>query len=362
MVVRLAIGAFLTAPGTIVDVRSPAEFAQGHIPGSHNLPLLDDAERARVGTTYRVDGRTAAVRLALALVGPRLGALGEALVALHAAGAGAPLRIHCWRGGLRSSSLAWLAGTLDLPVVLLDGGYKAYRRWVLGCFERPWPLRLLGGRTGTGKTDLLLALARRGVAVVDLEGLAHHRGSSFGGLGLPPQPSTEHYENRLAAALESLAAAPEIWLEAESAQVGRCRIPAALWRRMQQAPVLEVRRPLAERLDRLVALYGVQDPQELAEATERIARRLGPERTAIALAAIGRGDWRAACAAMLDYYDRCYDHELDRQRRRGTHGPAWVDLGGCDDETAAERLLGGGWLAAPPPGRAVVPVHSGDPA
>jgi tRNA 2-selenouridine synthase len=362
MVARLAIGAFLAAPGAIVDVRSPAEFVQGHIPGSHNLPLLEDADRVRVGTTYRLDGRGAAVRLALELVGPRLAGLAEALVALHATGAGAPLRIHCWRGGLRSSSVAWLAGTLELPAVLLEGGYKAYRHGVLACFERPWPLRLLGGRTGTGKTDLLLALARRGVAVVDLEGLAHHRGSSFGGLGLPPQPSTEQYENRLAAALESLAAAPEIWLEAESAQVGRCRIPAGLWRRMQQAPVLEVRRPLPERLERLVALYGVQDPKGLAEATTRIARRLGPERTAVALDAIGRGDWAAACGAMLDYYDRCYDHELERQRRRGSHGPAWVELGGCDDEAAAERLLGGGWLADPLPARTGAWVQPTDPA
>jgi len=204
-------------------------------------------------------------------------------------------------------------------------------------------VHLLGGRTGSGKTDLLLALQQRGVAVLDLEGLAHHRGSSFGNLGLPPQPSNEHYENRIAAVLAAARGAGQIWVEAESAQVGRCRVPAGLWRQMQNAPLLEIRRPLAERLRQLVAVYGVQDPQELAEATRRISRRLGPQRTATALEAIERGDWTAACQQMLDYYDRCYDHELDRHgeadqgRRLGS-----LELGESSAEHAAALLLGSG--------------------
>ncbi len=297
----------------------------------------------------------------LALVGPRMGDLGAALTQAAAQlpapeqanppglpasppvptgaigpagqGTGAPLRLHCWRGGMRSASVAWLARQLDLPVVLLDGGYKAYRRWVLERFERPWPLRLLGGRTGCGKTELLLALAERGVAMVDLEGLAHHRGSSFGGLGLPPQPSSEHYENRLAAALSRLEDAPAIWLEAESSQVGRCRIPAGLWRQMQAAPVLEVQRPIEARVAHLVTIYGSQEPQALADATRRIAKRLGPQRTAAALEAIERADWASACLQMLDYYDRCYDHEL------GQHRVSSVDLGQLSPAAAAQDLL-----------------------
>jgi tRNA 2-selenouridine synthase len=258
------------------------------------------------------------------------------LEALAAQAPEQPLRLLCWRGGMRSASVAWLAGQLDLPVQRLDGGYKAFRRWVLELFERPWPLRLLGGRTGTGKTDLLLALAERQVAVVDLEGLAHHRGSSFGGLGLPPQPSSEHYENRLALALHGLGDAAEIWLEAESAQVGRCRIPTGLWRQMSQAPALEVQRPLAQRVQQLVAVYGVQDPAALAEATQRIARRLGPQRTAAALEAIERRDWPAACRQMLDYYDRCYDHDLS------SHATQPVDLGDLSPAEAADLLLSHG--------------------
>ena len=375
--------AFLACPGPIVDVRTPAEFAQGHIPGALNLPLFTDAERALVGTTYKQQGRTAAVQQGLAIVGPRLAELGDALAQALAAHrvapcAGAPvLRIHCWRGGMRSASVAWLAGLLELPAVLLSGGYKAYRRWALALFERPWPLRLLAGRTGTGKTDLLLAMARQGAAVVDLEGLAHHRGSSFGGLGLPPQPTSEHYENRLALALWTLRLAPVIWLEGESAQVGRCRIPAGLWRQMQRAPALEITRSLAERLDRLVAVYGPQGQEPLRQATERIARRLGPQRTRAALEAIDRCDWPEACRQMLDYYDRCYDHELaqrDRQARlqarppeqpqrgqpeRGQQQPAspvpQLDLSGCDDAEGARRLLA--WPAPPAVAVGEMPVE-----
>ncbi|MCP9859216.1 MULTISPECIES: tRNA 2-selenouridine(34) synthase MnmH [unclassified Cyanobium] len=342
----LPIDAFLAAGGALLDVRTPAEFRQGHIPGAANLPLFSDGERAEVGTLYKHQGRQAAVRRGLALVGPRMEALAAELVTWSERSAGAPLRLHCWRGGMRSGSVAWLAQQLELPVLLLEGGYKSYRRWVLELFERPWPLRLLGGRTGSGKTDLLLALQELGAAVVDLEGLAHHRGSSFGGLGLPEQPSSEHYENRLAAALAPLAGTDQIWLEAESVMVGRCRIPAGLWRQMQAAPVLAVERPLQERVDHLVEIYGAQDPLALAEATQRIARRLGPQRTALALEAIEQGNWAAACRQMLDYYDRCYDHGLDG------HACSGVDLGGLAAPEAARQLVSQGLvtLQQPPSG------------
>jgi tRNA 2-selenouridine synthase len=247
---------------------------------------------------------------------------------------------------MRSGSVAWLAGQLDLPVLLLEGGYKTYRHWVLERFERPWPLRLLGGRTGSGKTDLLLALRERGVAVLDLEGRAHHRGSSFGALGLPPQPSSEHYENLLAADLTSLKGAGEIWLEAESSQVGRCRIPLGLWRQMTEAPALQVERPLEWRVAQLVAVYGCQDPTDLAEATNRIAKRLGPQRTALALEAIAAADWASACRQMLDYYDRCYDHDLS------SHAVQAVDLGELETRAAAGLLLERGLVGARPRGSA----------
>ena len=353
---RLALPAFLAGRGALIDVRTPAEFAQGHIPGAVNLPLFDDDGRAAVGTLYKQQGRQAAVLQGLALVGPRLEAMAARLLELAAPAPDQPLRLLCWRGGMRSGSVAWLASQLDLPVQVLEGGYKAYRRWALALFEQPWPLQLLGGRTGTGKTELLLALGRRGVAVVDLEGLAHHRGSSFGALGLPPQPSSEHYENRLALALHGLRQAPQIWLEAESAQVGRCRIPAGLWRQMQVAPVLEVQRPLEQRVQHLVRIYGVQDPAALAEATSRIARRLGPQRTALALEAIAERDWATACRQMLDYYDRCYDHDLS------SHPCQPLELGALDPESAAELLLSRGLVSPAPLSPAEGPPEGCPPA
>ncbi len=344
---RQPVERFLEGTGPVVDVRAPAEFAQGHIPGARNLPLFSDDERAAVGTTYKQQGRQAAVQLGLELVGPRLGELGGALNALAEAAGGDPLRLHCWRGGMRSESMAWLAAQLDLSVLLLEGGYKAFRRWVLERFECSWPIHLMGGRTGSGKTDLLLALAQRQTAVVDLEGLAHHRGSSFGSLGMPPQPSTEHYENRIAIALEGLREAEQIWVEAESVQVGRCRIPAGLWRQMQAAPLLEIRRPLEERLEQLVEVYGNQDPTALREATERIARRLGPQRTSAALAAIAEQQWGEAARQMLDYYDRCYDHELERHGGSNQHQLlGHVDLTGLSADAAADQLISRGVIKA----------------
>ena len=332
---ELPVAAFLDATTPIIDVRSPAEFGQGHLPGAISLPLFSDAQRQAVGTAYKQQGRQQAVQLGLALVGPQLAELSEQLLAL--AGPGQGLRLHCWRGGQRSGSVAWLAGLQGLRVTLLQGGYKAYRQWVLQMVAQPWPLQVVGGRTGTGKTDLLQAMARQGSAVVDLEGLAQHRGSSFGGLGLPPQPSSEHFENRLAEQLRRLQdRGGPIWVEAESAQVGRCRIPAGFWRQMQQAPVLEIDRPVEQRLLQLVAVYGHQGQEPLRQATERISRRLGPQRTGAALAAIAQEDWAGACLQMLDYYDRCYDHEL---QTRPT-APRWrLGLGDQDADSAARQVL-----------------------
>ena len=236
---------------------------------------------------------------------------------------------------MRSGSVAWLASTLDIDVVVLEGGYKIFRRWVLGQFERPWPVQLLGGGTGSGKTDVLLALAQQGGAMVDLEGLANHRGSSFGGLGQPEQPSTEMFENELALELVALEGQAPLWLEAESVQIGRCRLPNGLWQQMQQAPVVVLERPQQERIDALVALYGAEAHGGLLEATQRLQRRLGPQRTKDATDSIRSGDLSSACAVILDYYDRCYSYELNRRSTPITRLP----VEGLSASAVAHQLL-----------------------
>lgn len=326
---------FRTAAGAIVDVRTPSEFIQGHWPGAVNIPLFTDDQRHQVGLAYKQQGRLEAIELGLKLCGPNLACLSTALTEA-ANGPSAPLRIYCWRGGLRSNSMAWLAGLSDHRVLVLEGGYKCYRRWVLDCFNKTWPLRVLGGRTGTGKTDLLLELHQQGAAVIDLEGLASHRGSSFGNLGLPAQPTSEHFENKLAERLDNLndIGAQEIWLEAESIQVGRCRIPKGLFDQMKTSPVLEIQRSDRERVERLVEVYSCHGKAELLEATARIQKRLGPQRTRRAIEAIHSERWDVACEAMLDYYDSCYDRELERSTGRTT-----VNLEGLDTRHSARLLL-----------------------
>ncbi|MEO1589776.1 MAG: tRNA 2-selenouridine(34) synthase MnmH [Cyanobacteria bacterium J06632_22] len=329
----LSVTDFLTLPGPILDVRSPGEYADGHIPGAHSFPLFDNDERAAVGTCYKQQGRDAAVELGLEFVGPKMADFVRQAKAL--AGPDKPVRVHCWRGGMRSGSMAWLLQTAGLSVVTLSGGYKAFRRWVRETVAQPRPMIVLGGMTGTAKTDILQALCDRGEAVLDLEGLANHRGSSYGALLLPPQPRTEHFENLIALQWQSFPTDRPVWIEAESRQVGSCRIPNELMDQMEAAPTLEVTRPVRERCDLLVKIYGEADTESLVEATERVRRRLGGERTQAAVQYIRGGNLRAAVEILLLYYDKAYRYDLER---RGKTIPQ-VDISGMCPDRAAAALL-----------------------
>ncbi len=340
-----SIERFRNANGPLIDLRSPKEFFQGHWPGAINIPLFSDEQRECIGTTYKKTGRAEAILLGLKFTGPRLESLANELKKFaetanfqSRVNDSSKLRLYCWRGGMRSSSVAWLANLLGLKPILLEGGYKTYRRWVLNQFDKKWPIHLLGGRTGTGKTDLLKVLSEQKIATIDLEGIANHRGSSFGALGLPNQPTSEHFENRLAEALEkqvqNLNPSTNILIEAESAHLGRCRIPSNFFKQMQSAPVLEIQRSLQERLTLLVHTYSQHSKESLKDATLRISRRLGPQRTNKAIKAITKGEWAEACEEMLDYYDRCYDHELARASERQC-----IDISGLSATDAVAYLL-----------------------
>jgi tRNA 2-selenouridine synthase len=332
MVKHLAIQEFLTAAGPILDVRSPGEYEQGHIPGALSFPLFTNDERAQVGTCYKQQGRDAAVELGFDLVGPKLGEM------VRQAKAIAPerhLRVHCWRGGMRSGSVAWCLETAGLQVVTLEDGYKAFRRWARQVFSTPRQIIVLGGMTGTGKTQILHALAELGEPVLDLEGLANHRGSSYGSLDMPPQPSTEQFENLIGDRLAQLDPSRPVWIEAESKRVGTCRVPPELFDQMEAAPTLEVVRPLDERLDILVEIYGQTDRQGLIDATQRIRKRLGGQRTQAAVECLHQGDLRQVCRIVLDYYDRTYRYDLERRKQVIPQ----LDIAGHNPTAAAQLLI-----------------------
>lgn len=336
----LGIDEFLASPGPILDVRSPAEHARGHIPGSVGFALFDDEERANVGRRYTQVGHEEAVELGFEYAGPKCAAFVRRARGLAYRG---DVRVHCWRGGMRSQSMAWVLATAGLSVRVLDGGYKAYRRWVRRTLASPRPLVVLGGMTGTAKTQLLQHLAADGEAVIDLEGVANHRGSTFGGLMMPPQPSTEHFENLLAERWATFADRDVVWIEAESRRVGNCYVPDELFSHMEAAPAVEVVRSKDERIDWLVSQYGEAATADLVAATRRIHKRLGGQRTRAAVEAIERGDLREACAIILEYYDRTYRYDLEK---RGA-SLSTIDLTGLPFEQGARALRANVVSAAP---------------
>ncbi|MEM7793124.1 MAG: tRNA 2-selenouridine(34) synthase MnmH [Cyanobacteria bacterium P01_C01_bin.118] len=327
----LPINEFWQAPGPILDVRSPGEYAQGHLPDAVSFPLFSDEERAQVGTCYKRQGKETAIELGLEFVGPKMAGLVKQakVLALER-----QVRVHCWRGGMRSGSVGWLLETSGLDVNLLAGGYKAFRHWVRETLAWPLPIIVVGGMTGTGKTDILHALRDLGEQVLDLEGLANHRGSSYGALMLPPQPSTEQYENLIAAQWVRFDPQRPVWIEAESKRVGICCVPAEIMDQMEAANTLEVRRSETERLDILVGVYGQANANELIAATERLQKRLGGLRTQAAVNHIKSGELTAAASIILTYYDRAYRHDLVR---RGKQIPT-VDVSGMSVPQAAQHL------------------------
>jgi tRNA 2-selenouridine synthase len=295
---------FLGSDAPLLDVRSPAEYDRGHIPGAIPFPLFSDEERAVVGTLYKQQGRDAAVLEGLRHVGPRMATLVERARELAPAGR---VRVHCWRGGERSGSVAWLLEKAGFQEVsTLTGGYKAYRNHVLGSFNTPHDLRVLGGFTGSGKTDILKELQQLGEQVLDLEALAHHKGSSFGALGQPAQPTTEQFENLVWAKLRVMDPNRHIWLEDESLMIGRVRLPDAFFLQLRSSNLLFLDLPLDYRVNRLVKEYGGFPAEQLAEAIQRIGRRLGPQHCKTALEALAAGDLHTVAGITLRYYDKAY--------------------------------------------------------
>jgi tRNA 2-selenouridine synthase len=313
----------LAADNPVVDVRSPAEYTRGHIPGATSLPLFTDEERARVGTLYARSGRDASVLLGMEIAGPK--SAGYVRTARRVS-PGGKILVHCWRGGLRSEAMAWLLHTAGFAVTLLEGGYRAYRRFIRSGFGMEAKLVVLSGMTGSGKTDILKQLRRLGEQVIDLEGISNHKGSAFGSIGQPPQPSNEQFENDLFAVWHSMDKSKTIWLEDESLNVGKVTIPPPLFDRMMCSPVVMFSLPVELRIQNLVKEYASHDKEELAAVLDRLERRLGGVNARLCREALAAGDYVALAGLLLAYYDKAYEKSCSRYDRpvilqAGSHIP-----------------------------------------
>lgn len=295
----------------VIDVRSPAEFEAGHLPGATNIPLFSNAERAEIGTLYKQQGQEVAIERGLEIVGPKMaGFVRQAKeLARHD-----QLLVHCWRGGMRSGSFAWLLNTAGLPAVTLSGGYKSYRNHLLNFFEQPFSLYVLTGGTGSGKTELLHELKKKGEQVIDLEALAHHKGSVFGWMGQAAQPSSEQFQNELYQQMKDLDRSRPIWLEDESISLGDCFIPQPLWKQLRLAPLYRIELAQAARVQRLVKEYGQFDRQMLAKAIHKISKRLGGQHAKAALEALQENRLDEVASILLVYYDKAYEIGVSKRR------------------------------------------------
>jgi tRNA 2-selenouridine synthase len=326
---------FLNEAGkrVILDVRSPAEYEKGHIPGAHSFPLFTDEERALVGTLYSKSGREAAYFAGLDIVGPKMSQFVKKALRL------APkhkILIHCWRGGMRSASMGWLLQSAGFDVMLLEGGYKKYRAYIRESFKIPVKILVLSGMTGCGKTEILHEIKKLGAQMLDLEGIANHKGSVFGHLGQNPQPSTEQFENNLAHIWRTFDFSKPLWIEDESRNVGAVSIPDPLYALMSNATVIRIDFQKEYRVSRLVAEYAGINDEEIALNLQKIKDSLGHKNVQDLLLMLSSQEYEAFTYKILDYYDESYNYSL--KRKAFSSIKSFSPLGVTAPEQAAEIL------------------------
>ncbi|MBL7746603.1 MAG: tRNA 2-selenouridine(34) synthase MnmH [Chitinophagaceae bacterium] len=323
----------------VFDVRSPGEYDHAHIPGANSLPLFTDQERKVVGTAYKQQSREQAIKLGLDFFGPKMRPMVESVESkseiqnkkYESAASTNPVPptskivlVYCWRGGMRSGAVSWLLDIYGFKVYTLIGGYKKFRNYVLDTFRLPFQFNILGGYTGSGKTELLKVLQERGEKVIDLESIAKHKGSAFGNIGMPKQPGQEMFENLLSCELRAVSSeqntespkAPfrrfggSIWLEDESQRIGQVNIPHDLWKTMRQSPVFFLDIPFEDRLKHIVQEYGQLDKEKVAEAIGRITQKLGHLNAKTAISLLYEGKTSESFDILLKYYDKHYFKSL----------------------------------------------------
>jgi tRNA 2-selenouridine synthase len=326
----------------ILDVRSPGEFSHAHIPGAFSFPLFSDDERKVVGTSYKQVSRQEAIKIGLEYFGPKMRTMVENAEFIAKNSGNNTLLIHCWRGGMRSAAIAWLMNLYGFDVYLLAGGYKAFRKWVLTYFEEnQLPLIVIGGYTGSGKTEVLQALQSKGELVIDLEDIAGHRGSAFGNLGLPDQPGVEQVENNLAIKIKNtkfqLSSSENkwVWVENESRRIGNVNLPVAFYDNLKNAPYLSLKVPFEVRLDTILKNYGNFPIELLENAILRIRKRMGNDQNGMAIKQLKDNNIRGCFEILLSYYDKYYNKSSSMNGRK----PMEIDLKSYLPEDIADYLI-----------------------
>jgi tRNA 2-selenouridine synthase len=302
---KLNISDFLTLSATVpvVDVRSPSEYGAGHIPGAHNIPLLDDWERENVGIKYKNEGSSKAILKGLQLSGPSMYLKLEKALKLAIEN---KLLVHCWRGGLRSEAMAWLFSLGNIETQILDGGYKSYRNYILEKLAEKRNYILLGGLTGSGKTEILSYIKSLGQHVIDLEWIACHKGSAFGSLGQSSQPTSEHFANLLFHEIEKTDKKKVVWLEDESKNIGTVFMPDQFCLNLLKSPLIAIIMNVETRIPRLVKEYASYPKEELIKSITKISKRLGDVRTKEAIKELKESNFARAIEIILNYYDKTY--------------------------------------------------------
>ncbi len=295
----------------VVDVRSQGEFQEGHIRNAINIPLLNNEERVQVGTDYKQKGQKEAIKTGFRLVGPRL--LDIVNEAEHVA-RGMELLVHCWRGGMRSNNFSQFVGMAGVKSHTVKGGYKEYRSLAMESFKKHFQIILLTGCTGSGKSEVLRALKEQGEQVLDLEDLARHKGSAFGGLLMPAQPTTEQFQNELFEEILLLDPSKRVWVEDESIAIGKIFLPTDFWQTMHQSPLVQMEVPKEVRVQRLVNEYGPADRDEFLEIMGKIVKRLGGQHYNAAKERLLQGDIASTINILLTYYDKAYLQSINKRR------------------------------------------------
>lgn len=364
----------LAKQNPVLDVRSPAEYLHAHIPQAYSLPLFTDEERKEVGTAYKQLSREAAIKIGLDFFGAKMRSVVEQvegivgnwqLAVAKTQTAQSELQtancvlVHCWRGGMRSAAIAWLLDMYGFKVYQLVGGYKAYRKWIRTQFEKEYNFNIIGGYTGSGKTLLLHELEKQGKVIIDLEGLAIHKGSAFGSIEGVPQPNQETFENLLGekfheannemqkqaksgspiqSAVEGRGLGGCIYLEDESQRIGNLQIPMPLWTTMRKSPVFFMDIPFEERLNYITGDYGKLKKITIQDAIIRIQKRLGGLETKNALLFLEEDNYKECFRILLSYYDKWYYKGLHNRENISTLLNK-IPCTGVDTEINCQKIL-----------------------